>query len=250
MEGTNIMDETFSRQQLLLGRQAMENLQQATVLLFGAGGVGAAAAEGLARGGVGGFILVDGDQVALSNCNRQLIALRSTIGRDKVQVLKERILDINPQARVQAHKLFYLPQEAPGLFDGADFVVDAIDTVSAKIDIALQCMERQIPLISSMGTGNHLDPFALRIGDIYETNTCPLCRVMRRELKKRQVPALRVLYSTEPPVPFAPDGGEPELRAESGRPSPGSVSFVPPVAGLLIASEVIKHLAKGREKQP
>ncbi len=223
--------EQLSRTELLIGREALEKLQVATVAVFGVGGVGGYVAEALARSGVGGFVLIDNDTVSLSNLNRQIIATRDTIGRDKVEVMKERILSINPGAKVETRKCFYLP-EAAGEFDFASYsyVVDAVDTVTAKIDIIIKAQEAGVPVISSMGAGNKLDPTKFCVADIFATSGCPLAKVMRRELRKRDVKALKVVYSTEEAV-------------QTGQRLPGSVAFVPSVAGLIVAGEVIKDIA-------
>ena len=223
------MEEQFSRTEGLLGEEAVAHLHNCHVAVFGVGGVGGFVAEALARTGVGAIDLIDKDMVCESNLNRQIIALHSTIGRDKVDVMKERILDIYPQAVVNAHKCFFLP-ETRHLFDFSqyDYVVDAVDTVTAKIELVMACKEAGVPIISSMGAGNKLDPTAFEVADIYKTSVCPLARVMRRELKKRDVRHLKVVYSKEEPV----------VRRET----PASAAFVPSVAGLIIAGEVIKDL--------
>ena len=236
------MMEEFSRTELLLGLEAMERLRRAQVLVFGIGGVGAYAAEALARSGVGRLILVDHDTVSLSNLNRQLIATHETVGRRKVDVMKERILSINPSAEVEARAEF-LTEETLAAFPLAacDYIVDAIDTVSSKLALAQRAEALGVPLISCMGAGNKLDPSQFRFADVYETSVCPLARVMRRELKARGVKKLRVLYSTEPPLkPVVP---EVLLRENPGkRQLPGSVAFVPSVAGLMIGGEVVRTL--------
>ena len=229
----------MSRTAMLLGREAVERLEQATVAVFGLGGVGSYTAEALARAGVGRLILVDGDTVSDSNRNRQLIALCSTVGQPKAEVMARRVRDINPACRAEAHTVFYLPGEGQGLIDGCDFVADAVDTVAAKLALAVYAKEHAIPIISSMGTGNKLHAELFEIADIRETSVCPLCRVMRKELKARGIEHLKVLYSKE--IPLKPADDENDLRS-TGRPTPGSVSFVPPVAGLLIAGEVIRDL--------
>ncbi len=223
------MEEQFSRTEGLLGEEAVVHLHGCHVAVFGVGGVGGFVAEALARTGVGTIDLIDKDTVCKSNLNRQIIALHSTIGRDKVEVMKERILDIYPQAVVNAHKCFFLP-ETRHLFDFSqyDYVIDAVDTVTAKIELVMACKEAGVPIISSMGAGNKLDPTAFEVADIYQTSVCPLARVMRRELKKRDVKRLKVVYSKEEPV----------VRREI----PASAAFVPSVAGLIIAGEVIKDL--------
>ena len=233
------MEHQFSRTELLLGQDAMERLQQARVAVFGVGGVGGYVAEALARSGIGAIDLIDKDSVSLTNLNRQIIALRSTIGRDKVDVMRERILDINPECKVQTCKCFYLPETKDEFdFSQYSYVVDAVDTVTAKIQLVMEAQEQQVPIISSMGAGNKLNPAAFEVADIYQTSVCPLAKVMRRELKKRGVKHLKVVYSREQPISHT----EPQ-RIENGKAIPGSVAFVPSVAGLIIASEVIKDLA-------
>ena len=235
------MEYEFSRTRRLLGQTAMERLKDSHVMVFGIGGVGSHCIEALARSGVGRLSLVDHDVVSVSNINRQSIALQSTIGRHKTRVMKEKILDINPQARVRLYEEFALPENVAGFFEERpDFVVDAIDTVSAKVALAVFAKEQKIPIISCMGTGNKLNPSAFEIADIYETSVCPLCRVMRRELKKRDVEGLTVLYSKEAPVSFAEEAKHGEDK--NGRPVPGSVAFVPPAAGLMLAGYVIMTL--------
>lgn len=249
------MEQRFARTELLLGQRAMEKLAASRVAIFGIGGVGGYVAEALARSGVGAFDLIDNDTVCLSNLNRQIIATGDTIGRYKVDVMKERILSIHPGAEVEVHKCFFLPENADSFdFGRYSYVVDAIDTVTAKIELVLQAGKADVPIISSMGTGNKLDPARLRIGDIYETSVCPLARVMRRELRKRKVEKLTVLYSTEEPrTPGCGEedrGGQEENRAGNGegegktlrRSIPGSTAFVPPAAGLIIASQVVREL--------
>lgn len=234
--------EAFSRTELLLGAEAMERLKKARVAVFGVGGVGSYVVEALARSGVGSLDLIDRDTVSLTNINRQIIALRSTIGKYKVDVAKERVLDINPEAIVNAYRVFYLPETA-GQFDFTeyDYVVDAIDTVTGKLMLAEQADRAGTPLISSMGAGNKLNAAAFEVADIYETSVCPLAKVMRRELKKRGIQKLKAVYSREVPIsPAAGDSGDP-----SGRQVPGSVAFVPSAAGLIIAGEVIRDLAVG-----
>lgn len=226
------MNEQFTRTELLLGSQAMDRLAGSRVAIFGIGGVGGFVCEALVRSGVGSFDLIDNDIVSLTNLNRQIIATRKTIGRDKVEVMKERILDINPEAQVTTYKCFFLPENAQSIpFGEYDYIVDAMDTVTAKIELIMRAQENGIPIISSMGTGNKLDPSAFRITDLYKTNVCPLARVMRRELKKRGVKKLKVLYSEEKPIPRYIDQS-----------TPGSISFVPAAAGLMIGGEVIKDL--------
>lgn len=232
------MDEIYARTALLLGEEGVNKLKNSAVMIFGLGGVGGFVAEALARAGVGAFLLVDNDVVAPTNLNRQIIALHSTLGRLKTEAMRERILDINPAAKVDIRSEFYLPEKADGYdFAAFDYVVDAIDTVTAKIDIVLRAQTAGVPVISCMGAGNKLNPTALCVTDIYSTSVCPLARVMRRELKKRGVKALKVVYSTEPPITPLPSDEETNRRQ-----TPGSVSFVPSVAGLIAAGEVIRDL--------
>ena len=225
---------------MLLGEEAMKRLAAARVAVFGVGGVGGYVAEALARSGVGTIDLVDNDEVVLSNLNRQIIATMDTIGRDKVDVMAERILSINPQAAVHRHKCFYLPETA-GQFDFSlyDYVVDAIDTVTGKIQLILQAKEAGVPVISAMGAGNKLDPTLFEVADIYDTSVCPLARVMRTECRRRGIARLKVVYSKEPPLTPC-DAGE----KKGAHPAPGSVSFVPGVAGLILAGEVVKDLIR------
>ncbi len=227
------MSEAWSRTELLLGQEAVERLAKARVAVFGIGGVGSYAAEALARSGVGSLDLIDSDRVAASNLNRQIIALHSTLGRYKTEVMRERILDINPHACVRIHNCFYLPETA-ALFDFSvyDYVVDAIDTVTGKIELVMQAREAGTPVISSMGAGNKLDPSAFEVADIYATSVCPLARVMRRELKARGVKSLKVVYSRE----------KARKPRENGERVPGSVAFVPAAAGLVLAGEVVRDL--------
>ncbi|MDO5132412.1 MAG: tRNA threonylcarbamoyladenosine dehydratase [Eubacteriales bacterium] len=292
--------ERFSRSRMLLGGEAMERLSAARVAVFGIGGVGGYVVEALARSGVGALDLIDNDRVALSNLNRQIIATMDTIGRDKVEVMAERVRSINPSVRVTTHKCFYLPETADRFdFTDYDYVVDAIDTVTGKIQLVLQAKAAGVPIISAMGAGNKLDPTRFAVADIYETRVDPLARVMRRELKKRGVSSLKVVYSTEKPLAPAPEGAAAEEGAaprlslapdtislpedaaaeESAAPLPeeyradgqyqketcapdagnekaeydagtsrrravpGSLAFVPSVAGLIIAGEVVRDLA-------
>lgn len=228
MENT---ENRFSRTEALLGEQAMEKLKKARVAVFGIGGVGGHVVEALVRSGVGAVDIVDSDKVCLSNLNRQIIATESSIGKYKVDVMKERILDINPEAVVNVHKCFYLPEMKDEFdFSQYSYVVDAVDTVTAKIQLVMEAAEACVPIISSMGAGNKLDPTAFQVADIYKTSVCPLAKVMRRELKKRGIKKLKVVYSREQPV--------------VKNAVPASVAFVPSVAGLIIAGEVIKDLAK------
>lgn len=230
------MNERFSRTELLLGIDAMAKLKNAHVCIFGIGGVGGYVAEALARTGIGALTLVDNDTISESNINRQIFALSSTIGMMKTSAAKERITDINPQIKITEHNMFYLPETANEIdLTQFDCIVDAIDTVTAKIYLAEKCDRLSIPLISSMGTGNKLNPTAFEVTDIYKTSVCPLARVMRTELKKRGVKKLKVVYSKEQPQTAVAD-------SSNGRHAPGSCAFVPSVAGLVIASEVIKDL--------
>lgn len=222
--------EQFSRTERLIGKENLEKIKNKNIIIFGLGGVGSYVAEALARCGIGKMTVVDKDTVDITNINRQLYALHSTIGRNKADVARERILDINPECQVTSIVKMYLPENADE-FNLAqyDYIIDAIDNVTAKIDLAIKSQELEIPMIASMGTGNKLDPTAFKITDIYKTDTCPLCRVMRKELKARGVEKLKVLYSTEIPK-------------NDGERTPASISFVPSVAGLIIAGEVIKEM--------
>lgn len=233
------MENCFARTEVLLGEENMRRLANARVAVFGVGGVGGYVAEALARSGIGALDLIDNDTVCMTNINRQIYALRSTVGRYKVDVAKERILDINPDASVNVYRTFYLPDTAEQFdFSVYDYVVDAIDTVTGKIGIAVQAQEAGVPVISSMGAGNKTDPTAFEVADIYQTSVCPLARVMRRELKKRGIKRLKVVYSREPPL-------QPQFTLEesSRRQIPGSLAFVPSAAGLIAAGEVVKDLA-------
>lgn len=243
------MPDQFSRTELLLGKPAMERLAGCRVAVFGIGGVGGYVCEALARSGVGALDLIDDDKVCLSNINRQIIATNKTVGQYKTDVMKERILDINPDAKVNTYRCFFLPENASDFpFDKYDYVVDAIDTVTAKIELVMQCRNSGVPIISSMGAGNKLDPTKFRVADIYKTQMDPLAKVMRRELKKRGIKKLKVVYSEEEPV--VPDADSAENQVDAGtdrqgskrRSTPGSTAFVPSVAGLIIAGEVIKDL--------
>ena len=234
----------FSRTELLLGNAAIEKLHNSHVAIFGVGGVGGYVVEALARSGVGHLDLIDNDTVSLTNINRQIIALHSTIGQPKVDVMKERVLDINPNADVKAFQCFYLPETRDRFdFSKYDYVVDAVDTVTAKIQLIVQAKEAGVPIICSMGAGNKLDPTQFEVADISQTSVCPLARVMRQECKKRGLKNIKVVYSKEKPVVAANIQNETvELKGNS--PAPGSCAFVPSVAGLIIASEVIKDLCK------
>lgn len=231
----------FSRTELLIGEESQQTLAKSTVVVFGVGGVGSHCIEALARCGVGRLVLIDNDQVSLTNINRQSIAYHSTIGQYKTHVMKTRIADINPSAQVDTFETFVLPDNLYGLLDGIgqiSYLIDAIDTVTAKLAIAQYATERRIPLIASMGTGNKLHAELFEITDISKTSVCPLCRVMRRELKHRGIDRLKVLYSKEQPL--TPVCASEESTGK--RSVPGSISFVPPVAGLLIAGEVVREL--------
>jgi tRNA threonylcarbamoyladenosine dehydratase len=251
------MLDSFSRTQLLIGAESLAKLQASTVAVFGIGGVGSWTVEALARSGVGGFILVDDDAICVTNINRQIIALRDTVGRPKVEVMKERVLAINPDARVEAFQEYYSAETAGHFFpEGAgpatiSYVVDAIDTVSSKIDLVMRAQAAGIPIMSAMGAGNKLDPTRFEVADIYKTSVCPLARVMRYELRRRGVKHLKVVYSKEPPRKIDEAANPCRLgcvcpkkdRTCLGRRSvPASISFVPPVAGFIIASEVVKDL--------
>lgn len=236
------MINEFSRTALLLGEEKLNKLKNSTVAIFGVGGVGGYVAEALARSGVGNIVLVDNDVVSLTNINRQIIALHSTVGRPKTEVMAERIRDINPNAEVEVHNCFYLPETSEEFdFSKYDYVVDAIDTVRGKIELVMNANSCNTPIICSMGAGNKLDPTAFEVADIYKTSVCPLARVMRYELKKRGVKKLKVVYSKEKPVTPLEDV---QCDETSKRVTPGSVAFVPSVAGLIIASEVVKDLCQ------
>ena len=244
----------FSRTELLLGKEAMDRLSGSKVAVFGIGGVGGYVCEALVRSGVRAFELVDDDKVCLTNLNRQIIATRKTVGRYKAEVMKERILEINPEADVTGRKCFFLPENADEFsFEEYDYIVDAVDTVTAKIALVMKAQEKGVPIISSMGAGNKLDASRFRVADIYETRVCPLAKVMRRELKKRGVKKLKVVYSEEQPIRplndmsiscrtncICPPGAK--HKCTERRDIPGSAAFVPSVAGLIIAGEVVKDL--------
>lgn len=236
-----MMEENqFSRTELLIGKEKLDRLSQARVAVFGVGGVGGYVVEALARSGVGTLDLIDSDKVALSNLNRQIIATHDTIGRYKADVARQRVLSINPHAVVNVHRIFYLPETA-GQFDFAsyDYVVDAIDTVTGKLMLVEQAQKSGTPVISSMGAGNKMDASAFEVADIYETSVCPLAKVMRRELKKRGIRKLKVVYSKE--IPLTPETEE-NMTENGRRQTPGSMAFVPAVAGLIIAGEVVRDL--------
>ena len=251
------MSDQFERTELLLGREAIDKLAHSRVAIFGIGGVGGYVCEALVRSGVAAFDLIDKDTVALSNLNRQIIATRKTIGKYKAEVMRDRILEINPDADVRIHNCFFLPENADEFpFEEYDYIVDAVDTVTAKIALVMKATEKNIPIISSMGAGNKLDGSMFRVADIYKTKVCPLAKVMRRELKKRGVKKLKVVYSEELPVrPIR--NAESDSKAEENNPldekkirrkdTPGSVAFVPSVAGMIIAGEVVKDLCGRRD---
>ena len=246
----------FSRTELLFGKEAMDKLAGSKVAVFGIGGVGGYVCEALVRSGVGAFDLIDDDKVCLTNLNRQIIATRSTVGKYKTDVMRDRMLDINPNVEVEVHKCFFLPENSDDFpWDSYDYVVDAVDTVTAKIALVMKCKEKNIPIISSMGAGNKLDGSQFKVADIYKTKVCPLAKVMRRELKKRGVKKLKVVYSEEIPTRpiedmaiscrnncICPPGAE--HKCTERRDIPGSVAFVPSVAGLIIAGEVTKDLIR------
>ena len=235
--------EEFSRSALLLGEEAIKKLNGSSVALFGLGGVGGYALEALARAGVGELHLIDNDCFSLSNLNRQILATHSSVGRSKVEVAKERVLDINPQAKVFTYSIFYREETADQLdFSKFNYVIDAIDTVSGKLSLIERAFAAGVPVISSMGTGNKLDPSAFMVSDISKTSVCPLARVMRRELGKRGIKHMKVVYSQEQPL--TPTGWETEAAAIGKRQIPGSVSFVPGAAGLILAGQVIKDLIR------
>ena len=251
----------FSRTQLLLGEDSMKKLSESRVAVFGVGGVGGYACEALVRSGVGHFDLIDDDKVCLTNLNRQIIATRKTVGKYKTDVMKERMLEINPDVDVTIHKCFFLPENADEFpFAEYDYVIDAVDTVTAKLELVMKCKELNVPIISSMGAGNKLDASAFRVADIYKTKMCPLAKVMRRELKKRGVKKLKVVYSEEKPTRpiedmsiscrthcICPPGAA--HKCTERRDIPGSVAFVPSVAGLIIAGEVVKDLTGVRSAE-
>lgn len=246
----------FSRTELLLGKEAMDKISKARIAVFGIGGVGGHVVEALVRSGVQAIDLIDNDKVSLTNINRQIIATTKTIGKYKTEVMKERILEINPECKVQVHNCFYLPKTKDEFdFSEYSYIVDAVDTVTAKIQLVVEAQEKGVPIISSMGAGNKLNPTEFEVADIYKTSVCPLAKVMRRELKKRNIKQLKVVYSKEEALtPMIENvsgensvkmsDGEKEFKSEKRRATPGSVAFVPSVAGLIIASEVIKDLAE------
>ncbi len=227
----------FERSELLLGKEGMEKLNRAHIAVFGVGGVGSYTVEALVRSGIGEISLFDGDVVAESNINRQLVATTKTVGRAKVEVAAERCLDVNPNVKLHAERIFLMPDTADKIdFSQFDYIVDAVDTVTAKLLLAETAKANGVPIISSMGAGNKLDPTRFEVADISKTSVCPLAKVMRRELKKRGINHLKVVYTKEEPIRHG--------YTENGRPLPGSVAFVPSVAGLIIAGEVVKDLLK------
>ena len=244
----------FSRTQMLLGNEAMERLAAARVAVFGVGGVGGYAAEALVRSGLGAIDLIDDDRMCLTNLNRQIIALRSTVGKHKTDVLADRLRDINPNVRVTAHRLFYMPDTADQIdLSAYDYVIDAVDTVTAKLELITRCKALGVPVICALGAGNKLDPTMLRVADLYETSVCPLARVLRREVRRRGIDRLKVVYSPEPPMKplddpensclthcICPPGTTRKCTAR--RDIPGSTAFVPPAMGLIIAREVVCDL--------
>ncbi len=246
----------FSRTELLIGEEAIEKLQNAKVAIFGVGGVGSFVVEGLVRAGVGHFVIVDDDKICLTNLNRQIIATRKTIGKYKVDVAKERILEINPNATVETYQEFYMPDSKSNILThDLDYVIDCIDTVTAKIELVMNCKKLNIPIISAMGTGNKLDPSKFEITDIYKTSVCPLAKVMRKELRKRNIDSLKVIYSKEEPIKInqesnsscktnciCPPGTKRKCAIRNQ--VPGSISFVPSVAGLMIAGEIVREIIK------
>lgn len=233
------MQNQFSRTELLIGKDAIKKLNNAKVAVFGIGGVGSYVVEALARAGIGNFILIDKDVVDISNINRQIIAVQSTIGKSKVEVARDRILQINPNAKIEIHKQFFMPDSEEILDNSTNYIVDAIDTVTAKIELVIRANKLNIPIISSMGTGNKLNPTMFEVTDIYKTSVCPLAKVMRKELKNRGIKKLKVVYSKEEPIKQTSN-----QPANLTKQVPGSISFVPSVAGLIIAGEVIKDIIK------
>lgn len=239
------MIHRFSREELLIGADKLDRLRKARVAVFGAGGVGGYVIEALARSGVGALDVIDGDAVSLTNINRQIIALEDTVGRSKAEVERERVLQINPECRVRAVPLFFTAENAGEIdFSGYDYVADAIDTVSSKLELIRLAKEAGVPVITCMGAGNKFDPTAFRVADIAETSVCPLARVMRRELKKRGIGQVKAVYSTEEArVPYPQEDGD--LKGTAGRPTPGSMAFVPSAAGLVMAAEIVRDLIGG-----
>lgn len=249
------MLHAFSRTEMLIGTENLNKLKNSKVAIFGIGGVGTFVAEGLARSGVGEFVLIDDDDICLTNINRQIHAIQKTVGKSKVEVMKQRILEINPKAEVEVFKELYHADSAEKMLSSDySYVVDAIDMVSSKLDLVQRCYNRKVPIMSSMGAGNKLNPTMLEVADIFETSVCPLARVIRTELRKRKIPKLKVVYSKEKPLTPLELGGncksncicpDKDRTWVERRQIPGSVSFVPSVAGLIIASEVVKDIIKG-----
>ena len=235
------MDGKFTRTEMLIGNEGMEKLKNARVAVFGLGGVGSFVCEGLARSGLGNFILVDFDKIDETNINRQLIATVNTIGRYKVDLMKERILEINPDANVEVYREFYMADSKTDIItEDFSYAIDCMDTIMAKIAVICKCDELDVPVISSMGTGNKLDPSMFEVADIYETSICPLARIMKKDLKKRNIKKLKVVYSKEPPI----NTNDLPINKDRKFKVKGSTSFVPSVAGLIIAGEVIKDIAQ------
>lgn len=245
----------FSRTELLIGKEGIEKLNNAKVAIFGIGGVGSYVLEGLVRAGIGNFVLIDDDKVCLTNLNRQIIATRKTVGKPKVEVARDRILEINPNANVEIHQEFFMPESEEILDKSVTYIVDAIDTVTGKIELVVRANKLNIPIISSMGTGNKLDPTKFEVTDIYKTSVCPLAKIMRKELKARGISKLKVVYSKEEPIKpdetlecncktgcICPPGTVRKCAAKNQ--VPGSISFVPSVVGLIIAGEIIKDIIK------
>lgn len=245
----------FSRTELLIGKDGIEKLKSAKVAVFGIGGVGSYVVEGLARAGIGKFILIDDDKICLTNLNRQIIATKSTIGKSKVEVARDRILDINPNAEVEIYEEFFMPDSKEILDKSISYIIDSVDTVTAKIELVIRAEKLNIPIISCMGTGNKLDPTKFEVTDIFKTSICPLAKVMRKELRKRNISKLKVVYSKEEPITpiqyeenscktncVCPPGTK--RKCDIRNQVPGSISFVPSVAGLIIAGEVIKDIIK------
>ena len=247
----------FSRTELVIGKAGVEKLNNAKVAIFGLGGVGSFVLEGLVRAGIGNFVLIDDDKICLTNLNRQILATRKTVGQPKVEVAKQRILDINPNANVEIYQEFFMP-ETEGILDNSiDYIVDCIDTVTAKIELVVRAEKLNIPIISCMGTGNKLDPTKFEVTDIYKTSVCPLAKVMRKELRKRNIDSLKVIYSEEEPIKpddtsssscktncICPPGTKRKCTIRNQ--VPGSISFVPSVAGLMIAGEIVKDIIYGK----
>lgn len=239
------MINQFTREELLIGKEGVDKLKNAKVAIFGIGGVGSFVVEGLARAGIGEFILVDSDDVDITNINRQIIATHSTVGKYKVDVMKERILDINPNAKITTYTTFYMPDNKDNILDESiTYIVDAIDTVTAKIELILDANRLNIPIISAMGTGNKLDPTKFEITDINKTSVCPLAKVIRKELRLRGIKKHKVLYSKEEPIKPDEELEKECIKGTNKKQVPGSISFVPSVAGLIIAGEVIKDIIK------